>query len=146
TARALFSQSLAIRQELGDRGGIAWTFCQLGRIARRQGDHPSAHALLRQSWTLFQEIDEKPSLADCTGEFARLLLAQGHSESAARLLGAEEALRAAIGYPIPPSGRAEHDETVAFLRAALGQRAFAAALAAGRALTPEQAIAPALET
>jgi hypothetical protein len=45
---------------------------------------------------------------------------------------------------MPPADRAEHDRSVTAVRAALGQEAFAAAWAAGRAMTLEDAIRDAL--
>jgi hypothetical protein len=71
-------------------------------------------------------------------------VAQAQSERAARLFGAAEALREAIGTPLPPADRAEHDRSVAAVRTALGEEAFAAAWAEGRALTLEHAVAFAL--
>jgi hypothetical protein len=59
---------------------------------------------------------------------------------AARLFGAAEALRAAIGSPIPPIERAEYERAVAASRTALGEAAFAAAWAEGRAMTLERAV------
>ena len=45
---------------------------------------------------------------------------------------------------LAPADRADHDRDVAAVRAALGEAAFAAAWAEGRAMTMEQAIAEAL--
>jgi hypothetical protein len=75
---------------------------------------------------------------------ARLALAEGWPERAARLLGAADALRDAIGAPLPPVYRAAHEHDMATARTALGDAAFAAAWAAGRALALEQAVAEAL--
>jgi non-specific serine/threonine protein kinase len=66
--------------------------------------------------------------------------AQGRAEHAARLFGAAEALRTVVGTAILPHWQADHDRAEATARAALGEEAFAAAWAAGRALTVEQAI------
>ncbi len=68
----------------------------------------------------------------------------GQPESAARLLGAAEAVRQAIGARLPPVERADYEATVQATRAALGDEAFAAARAAGLALTLEQVVAEAL--
>ena len=46
--------------------------------------------------------------------------------------------------PVPPSARANLERTTAGARAALGETAFAAAWAAGEALTPDAATAEAL--
>jgi hypothetical protein len=63
---------------------------------------------------------------------------------AARLLGAAEALRTVIGVQRPPAARPAYTRDVASARALLDDATFAAAWAAGRALTLEQAIAEAL--
>jgi len=63
---------------------------------------------------------------------------------APRLFAAAEALRDAMGVPIPPYGREEYDPHIAALRHALGDDAFAVAWAEGRAMTLEEAVQEAL--
>ena len=60
------------------------------------------------------------------------------------LLGAAAALREESGVPVPASEREDHDRAVAAARTTLGETAFAAAWAAGRALTMEEAVNEAL--
>ena len=43
-----------------------------------------------------------------------------------------------MGAPLPPAELAEHDRSVAAARAGLGEEAFAAAWAAGRAMSLEE--------
>jgi hypothetical protein len=50
----------------------------------------------------------------------------------------------ALGTPIPPADRPEHERQVAVLRAELGDAAFAAAWAEGQAMTLEAALAEAV--
>jgi hypothetical protein len=71
---------------------------------------------------------------------------RGQPHRAAHLGGAAEALREALGVPLPADGRAGHDQTLAALRAALGEESAATAWAAGRALALEDAITLALES
>jgi hypothetical protein len=71
---------------------------------------------------------------------------QHRKQRAARLFGAAAALREAIGAPLPPVEHAAYDRSVAALRAALPEAAFAAAWAEGRRMTVDQAIDTALET
>jgi len=59
---------------------------------------------------------------------------------AAQLWGAADALRDAIGVPIPPIERADYERSLSAARVHLGERAFAAAWAQGRAMTPQQAL------
>jgi DNA-binding SARP family transcriptional activator len=70
--------------------------------------------------------------------------AEGRFERAARLRGAVLALRERMGAPLPPADRPEHEAEVALLREALGERALARALDAGRSLSWEEAAAEAL--
>jgi hypothetical protein len=69
--------------------------------------------------------------------------AAGQGTRAARLLGAAAA-RETMGAPQPPDEQEDTEAAVAAERAALGEEAWAAAYAAGQALTLEQAIAEGL--
>ena len=66
------------------------------------------------------------------------------ADRALRLLGAEETLCETLGARPPVAIRDEYERTVAEGRAALGEAAFAAAWAEGRAMSLEQAVAYAL--
>jgi len=76
---------------------------------------------------------------------AQVAAAHGHAARAAHLLGAAEAVRAAIGAPLLPRAKAGHDCTVAAARTSLGDDAFAAAWEMGATLSLEQAIVLVLE-
>jgi hypothetical protein len=76
---------------------------------------------------------------------AELAMMQGEPNQAARLYGATEMLRDSIHAPLELGQRAHVDSIVATTRSQLGENAFAAAWAAGRVLTPDQAIAEALQ-
>jgi hypothetical protein len=68
------------------------------------------------------------------------------AERAARLLGAAAALRERVGAPLRPRRRAHVERAAAPARAVLGEERWAAAFAAGRAMTQQEAIAEALES
>lgn len=70
---------------------------------------------------------------------------QRQPERAAQLLGATEYLYETTGTRPTLADRAVRDRAVANARAALGEESFTAALAKGRAMPLEQAIAYALE-
>jgi hypothetical protein len=65
---------------------------------------------------------------------------QAQRERAARLWGAAEALREAIGALLPTSERPEYDRRVAVARSTLGEEAFATAWAEGAAMSLERAV------
>ena len=143
-ARALNEESLKIKRDLGDKRGIANSLNHLGRVARRQGDVAAARALYAESLTIRRELWDRLGIAECLEGFAGLAGAQGQPRRVARLFGAAEGLREAIGVTLPPSVRADYDSTVAAARASLGEAALARAWAEGRAMTLEQAIEYAL--
>ncbi len=65
---------------------------------------------------------------------------EGQLTWAAQLWGAADALRETIRVSIPLIERADNERSIATVRTSLGEKDFAAAWEAGRAMTPEQAI------
>ena len=82
--------------------------------------------------------DSKGLIPSCLEALADMAVAQGEFTRAVQLLGMAEALREALGTPLPPVDRAAHERSVAATRARLGEQSFAAAWAEGRTMTPEQ--------
>lgn len=128
----------------GTKGGIAWSLYHLGSVARHQGDYEKAAVLLEESLAVFRDLGQKSAVADLIDRLGGIAAAQGVPTQAARLLGAADALRQAISSRLTSSVRADYERDVAAVRAALGNEAFAAAWADGRAMTLEQAIEHAL--
>jgi predicted ATPase/DNA-binding SARP family transcriptional activator len=146
SARSLFEESASIHQYFGRRGDAAW--CQLGagNVALAQGDQAAARSLYTEVLKAFREHDDREGSAFALERFASLAAATGQSETVARLLGAAEALREAIEFPLPPVDRTEYyDRLVEETRIALGEKRFAAAWAEGRAISLEEAIQFALD-
>jgi hypothetical protein len=85
------------------------------------------------------------ALADCLEWVAAVAQAARQPARAARLFGAAEGLRVASGTARYAPERGAYDRDVAATRAQLDERSFAAAWAAGRAMTLEQVVADALE-
>jgi hypothetical protein len=125
--------------------GIAYTLNRLGRLVHRQGGIAAARVLYVESLAIRRELWSKPGIAECLEGFAELAGAQGQPQRVARLFGAAEGLREAIGAPLPPLVRADYDSNVAAVRSSLGEAALARAWAEGRAMTLEKAIEYALE-
>jgi hypothetical protein len=107
----------------------------LGRVAHAQGDRDTASALLQQSLCRCQESNQPGAVAERLEALAAVEREQERLIRAARLLGAAAALRDIHGPSVPPIDRADHEHQVAALRAAMGAEAFAAARAAGRAMS-----------
>jgi non-specific serine/threonine protein kinase len=143
-AATLYGESLAVFRELGDKFGIANLLSRLANVARDLGDHEQAKRLHRETLSIHRALMDKPGFADCFGGLAMVATAEGQPLRAARLFGAAEGLRAAMGRPVEPVDRRAYDRTVADVHAALGEDAFAA-WAMGLAMGLEAAIAEALE-
>jgi predicted ATPase/DNA-binding CsgD family transcriptional regulator len=143
-ATTCFDETLALFRELGSQEGVAQTLLELGRVAREQGDTTRMAEHFAESLALFQETKNLRDIAYCLEGLAGIAGASGRPERAARLLGAAEALRKSVGIPLPPVNHADYERDVAAVRAQLDEATFAAAWAAGGALSLEQAIAEAL--
>jgi ATP/maltotriose-dependent transcriptional regulator MalT len=143
-ATALSEEALTLSRRAGELQAEVNTLCTLGQLARQGGDLATAFALQRQGLALARERADPRCVADTLEYLVNVVGAAGHGEQAARLLGAATALREAIGAPGPSVERAMTEQAVVEARGALGEEAWAAAFAAGRAMTLEEAIAEAL--
>ena len=130
-ASVLLTESLALSEGIGFREGIAWSVEQLGLLAAVDGD-PAAISLLRRSLELHSELRDQWRMSSVLEDLAAIALAQGNAPQAARLLGAAEAIREAIGTVIAPCERLQHNQTTKAVRTALGDDAFDAALRQGQ--------------
>jgi LuxR family maltose regulon positive regulatory protein len=143
-ARPLFQESLAIFRATGNRVGIAIALNRLGKVARELGDPGKARELHAESLEIRRQLGDRVGVAWCLEAFARLA-APDAPRRAARLWGAAEALREALGAPLPPEEREECATWRAVVRSMLGEAPFAGAWAEGRALDLEQAVKFALQ-
>jgi predicted ATPase/DNA-binding CsgD family transcriptional regulator len=136
-AAQLGEESLSLRQGLGDKGGSAHTLAVLGLAAFRQHDYVRAADNYEKSLRLRQALGEQDGMATALEGLAAIQAARGAAHSAARLLGAAEALRG--GPPrLTPQEREALDHTRAATHARLGERAFAAAHGEGRRFVPDE--------
>lgn len=145
-ARGYSREALALFVQLGDRYRFNAAYSDLAHIERRAGNPEEAQRLYRQSIVVWQELGQRPAIAHQLECFAFLARAQHQSSRAARLLGAAEALRNAIGATMTTlEERTEYDREVAALHAQMETEIIAGHWARGRAMTMEEAIAYALE-
>jgi tetratricopeptide (TPR) repeat protein len=149
-AIALYEEGLAIAGELGVKHGTLTV--NLGYAVLRQGDHRRSIALFRQGLVIGRDrggiMDISLSLIGLAGNLGAVAEQQGNQmplKRAARLLGAADTLLETMGTHLQSIDRLDHDRIRAAVGAALGEEAFGAAIAEGRALALEQAITCALE-
>ena len=144
-ATAQFAESLALYRELGDTWKCAILLFNQGFLAQQLNNHQQADMLFRASLAQMREIGDHWGILHSLRGLAAVAAAQRQPLRAARLFGATEALLSTTGLQLEPSEQIEHDQYIGVARAQIDERAFAAAWAAGRALTLEQAIAEALD-
>ena len=112
----------------------------LANAVMMQGDFAAAHDLYQESFLILQRIHYQELVPPCLEGLATVAAEQGELTWAAHLWGAAEALREAIGTPIPPIYRPGYQQAVAAARSQLGEEDFATAWVQGRSMSPEQAM------
>jgi predicted ATPase/DNA-binding CsgD family transcriptional regulator len=137
-------EALALAREIGDAAMMSSGLTALGHTMLDMGDPRRAAPLFGESLDLAQDRGNLGDLIDAWEGLARLGAETGDFQEAAQLFGATAALRDAIGVPCSPSDIAYFEPTMRRLRAALGGDGFAAAMAAGRDLSRQDAVAKAI--
>jgi ATP/maltotriose-dependent transcriptional regulator MalT len=141
TARASAEKSVALYREIGHQHGTANALGVLGRVCVLEGDYATAQRLYEQSLAIACESQENWVAAVFLVALGEVVAAQHQLAWAAQLWGAAAAIRDATGVPLPLLARAAYERAVSSARVHLGEKAFAAAWAQGRAMTPKQALA-----
>lgn len=139
-----YAEALTIIQKWGNTFSAAWQFSGLGRVALHQQQWSTARSYFSESLQTFQQHADQIGMAACLIGFAGIADGEGQRERAALLLGAIEHLRSKIAgliYKEDLAVQREYDRIEAAVRSALGADVFAAAIAKGRDMTLEQAIA-----
>jgi predicted ATPase/DNA-binding CsgD family transcriptional regulator len=141
TASSFIQESLALFRKMGKRPDMAELLVIFGQVAAAQGDDAMAQSHYEESLALGREFGFKRIIPASLEGLAALVIRQGEPTWAARLWGAAQALREAMGTPLPPVYRADYEQAVTSTRSHLGEKAFAAAWAEGRAMTLEEVLA-----
>jgi predicted ATPase/DNA-binding CsgD family transcriptional regulator/tetratricopeptide (TPR) repeat protein len=140
-ADRLLEESLLLLREQDPEGRTAaHAISLLGIGALRQQDRRRAVRLLREGLALHFKFGMRLGVATCLEALAEID-AHRHPTRAARLFGAADALREAIGVPVAPADRGTYDGTVATVRTRLGAASFDAEWAAGHATPMDEAVA-----
>ena len=142
-AEALFEEALRVARLEGWRSDEAQLLDNLSWRATERGDLRRAAQVAQEALALGQQMRDPGRLGGLVGSAASMAGQVGDHERAARLGGAADALRERAGTAVPSYNRPGHERIVARARAGLGEDAFAAAWAAGRALPWDEAVAEA---
>jgi predicted ATPase/DNA-binding CsgD family transcriptional regulator len=142
-ARQRYDESLSLYRELDLRNPAAIVLHNLGYIVAGEGEPRRASHYFAEALATHDENLNLLNVGHCLVGLAVVAEQIDRPEQAARLLGAADAMLERIGAAIWPVDKVEHDRTLAAVVDRLGAVAFSAAFAAGRALSPEEAVAEA---
>src|SRR5262249_17648716 len=143
-AKADLEDALALYHQAGDGHRAASVLGMLGVVLYEQGDAARAARIVAEALRLGPALGELRAAVSCIRAAVQGRSKRAPADPPARLFGALDVLFARLSFPLSPRQRAGHDQAVATVRAALGEEAFAAARAAGRSLTLDEARAEAL--
>jgi ATP/maltotriose-dependent transcriptional regulator MalT len=143
-AIALYEESLLLAREAGDGFAIALSLGVGALTALGRGDHRQTKLLCEEGLRTSRRLKMMHLTAAYLHVAASLAGSQGKATRSARLWGAAEALREAIGTVLSPFERDLYEPYLAAARAQLDEATWKAAWAGGRAMTSEEAIQYAL--
>jgi predicted ATPase/DNA-binding CsgD family transcriptional regulator len=135
-----------VRKQGANQGGhsrLPGTLERLGWAALLRGDQERAKTWYEENLRLSQKLGNKLIATESLEGLACAFGTKGEAERAAKLFGAAQALREAVGYPQPPSERAVQEPYLVAARSRL-EETWEAALAEGRAMELEEAVEYAL--
>ncbi len=133
TAIEVSKEALAIEEQLGRTPNKAITLMNLGTYAQESGDNDGARGWLRRCLSLAVELKYTELMAYALGVAVRLSVAEREFERAARLAGVTDGLLEDAGVPLQTTEEAKFEAAKTAARDRLGDEAYEAAHAAGRA-------------
>lgn len=143
-SQTFYASALAHLQAVDDQLGQALALYSLGLLAMEQEDDERALTLLKESLELYRSTAYLPGMVEVVEALASVSGRQGQPGRAVRWLAAAAARREAMDTPVSLPERGRYERTLAALRTAPGESAFAAAWREGQALDLEQVVAEAL--
>jgi predicted ATPase/class 3 adenylate cyclase len=145
-ARVLGEESLELFQELRDGWAAGSAMRLAARAALGLGAYDEARRFYVDSLRSAGDRGEMLGVARGLMGLGLVEAREGRAAVAAVLLGADEAVRADIGVPIPEAEREMYARIVESLRGELGPAEFAASWSHGKTMTWEQAMTHALDS
>ena len=125
-AEPLYAESVALHRR-GDVASLAQVLTRQADARRERGALTAAHAALDEALAITRRLGSRFLLPECLDVLARVRRDEGDARGAARLFGAAERQRAAIGAVLPPRRRTPHAREIDSLREALGAEPFSEA-------------------
>jgi tetratricopeptide (TPR) repeat protein len=142
-SRTVLEESLILARRTGNQIATGVALLNLGSLARTEGDTGHGETFVKESVVAYRDSGWTAATLTAIGFCGVLAIKRGVGQRGARLLGAVDPRYIRAWWVFPDDHRA-YEESLVAARVSLGDAAFAAAWAAGQALTLEQAIAYAL--
>ena len=134
-------RGLSISRKLGFQEGIAWSLHELAIVARRRRRPVREPAMmLRDALLVHRQLGDRWRVASVLEELAGSLLVRQDPRAALETLASADALRAALGAPVPPAETPDREATLGRCKRKLSSAAFDAAWAEGQARELDNAI------
>jgi predicted ATPase/DNA-binding CsgD family transcriptional regulator len=144
-AAPLFEEAVGLFRAAGAKVGLAYALLNLASTVQEQGDVERAAGMIKESLGLAQELGDRQAIAFGLEAIAASAAALGQPAIAARLVAGADALREAVGVPLPTVLEENREEGLLRpLRTTLGEQRYAAAQLAGRSLPVDALLAEAL--
>jgi tetratricopeptide (TPR) repeat protein len=145
-AAELYQFSLDANRAEGWDVPVAAELFNLGYVRLRQGNAEASRTLFTQSLQKYRELQDEAGIAYVLTGFASLAVEQKQAARAARLYGSALGILDHFNVVFDPDDQLDIDHYTAKLLTLLPAAAFQGASADGQKMSPERAIALALET
>jgi len=143
-ATARNQEAADLFRKQGRRGGLQYALDNLGWAALLRGEYDKARTLHKDSLILCKELGDRTITSESLEGLACSAGAKGDPERAARLFGAAEALREAVGSQQSPRQSALREPYLEAARSRLAEAAWEKAFIEGRAMRMGEAVEYAL--
>lgn len=140
-ARPLLEECLTISKKLAHKKLLTVTHFNLGTIDYFENSFETANSNFSESLQMAEEMGNTTMISCALEGFAALAVKNGNPAQSAKLAGAAESLREAIGYYIEPAEEIFRNKYMAETRAALSEKEFAALYANGLTMNSNEAVA-----
>jgi predicted ATPase/DNA-binding CsgD family transcriptional regulator len=137
-------EKLRLHRLTGSIWGAADALSNLAEVARLRGEPTRALSLRREALGCYTEVGNRLGILETLRGIATIAMVCRQPIVAARLFGAEDALRRTDGVVLAADLQARHVSAVESVRAAIDRNALASAWSAAAALSLEAAVAEAL--
>lgn len=144
-ASQLLDESMSAAERSGNNLARSIALVNYGRLKFAEGDYAQAKELCLQSLRLREELADRWGLVQCLAPLTAIDVIEDELEHAAKMLGAIDVLLETLGAQPPLIFRADHEPSVAAVRAALDEKTFNRLFAEGRRLSIKESVALALE-